>query len=496
MKNIFLRILTQTSKLILFAVILFGCNQEPILWKVDSTEQVITEYVEANEEFSEFGKILESTGLSSLLAVRGPFTLFLPSDEQMKAYYTEKGVNSYTDFSETFLKDLALNHIIGSQIESGSIGLGAISEVNALGDYITTEFIGSDILLNKRSMIIKRDILASNGVVHQIDKVLDPITKSVYDVLAGNPSYSIFTEGLNRTQLKDTLQIIDFEYGSGDKLARARYTILAVADSTYNRFGITNINDLIAEYTDAPDSITYINNGFYRYMEYHCLANTYHLSDLKLNTNLYPILSYDNNLSITVDDDYKINLNVLTKEYTRFVIDQSNNPGKNGTVHTVAGLLPVIQPTPTTITWETTDHFDLKQGDYYTKYYARWFDGQNTFANIKWEGDYLLYYYKNHDAPVQVNWDCLSMSGWWWVEVTTPKIMKGKYKITSYQWGGTDYAVYVDGVNTALIKGSDPTPGATWAEVEWTKTETHKFKIVTLNPGMLFWDTIIFTPIK
>jgi hypothetical protein len=332
--------------------------------------------------------------------------------------------------------------------------------------------------------------------VHQIDKVLDPITKSVYDVLAGNPSYSIFTEGLNRTQLKDTLQIIDFEYGSGDKLARARYTILAVADSTYNRFGITNINDLIAEYTDAPDSITYINNGFYRYMEYHCLANTYHLSDLKLNTNLYPILSYDNNLSITVDDDYKINLNVLTKEYTRFVIDQSNNPGKNGTVHTVAGLLPVIQPTPTTITWETTDHFDLKQGDYYTKYYARWFDGQNTFANIKWEGDYLLYYYKNHDAPVQVNWDCLSMSGWWWVEVTTPKIMKGKYKITSYQWGGTDYAVYVDGVNTALIKGSDPTPGATWAEVEWTKTETHKFKIVTLNPGMLFWDTIIFTPIK
>lgn len=494
MKNILLRILTQTSKLILFAVILFGCKQEPILWKVDSTQQVITEYVDSKEEFSEFSKILESTGLSSLLAVRGPFTLFLPSDEQMTAYYAKKGVKSYTDFSESFLNDLALNHIIGSQIQSGDIGLGAIRDVNALGDYIVTEFQGSDIFLNKESKIIKRDITASNGVVHHIDKVIEPITKSVYEVLAGNPSYSIFTEGLNRTNLKDTLNIISFPYGQ--KTARTRYTILAIADTTFNRFGITSINDLIARYTNAPDSITYINNGFYRYMEYHCLANTYHLSDLQLATKLYPILSFDNNVSITVDNDYKINLNTLNNEYTPFVIDQSNNPGKNGTVHTISGLLPVIQPTPSVITWETTDHFDLKQGDYYTKYYARWFDGQNTFANIKWEGDYLLYYYKNHDAPVQVNWDCISMSGWWWVEVTTPKIMKGKYRITSYQWGGTDYSVYVDGVNTALIKGSDPTPGAVWAEVDWTKTETHKFKIVTTSPGMLFWDTIIFTPIK
>ena len=171
-------------------------------------------------------------------------------------------------------------------------------------------------------------------------------------------------------------------------------------------------------------------------------------------------------------------------------------PGKNGTVHTVAGLLPTTQPAPSIITWETTDHFDLKQGDYYTKNYKRWFDGQNTFANIKWEGDYLLYYYKNHDAPVQVNWDCLSMSGWWWCEVTTPKIMKGKYKITSYLWSGqVDYSVYVDGVNTAIIKSTDPAPGAVWAEVDWTKTETHKFKVVNLSPGLLFWDTIIFTPI-
>jgi len=495
MKNIVWRILTQFSKLILFAVVLFSCKNEPTLWKVDSTQQVISEYVDSNEQFSEFSKILESTGLNSLLAVRGPFTLFLPSDEQMKAYYTEKGVKSYTDFSEEFLKTLALNHIIGSQIETGDIGLGAIREVNAIGDYIVSEFQGADIILNKNSKIIKRDILASNGVIHHIDKVLDPVTKDVYQVVADNPSYSIFTEGIKRTNLKDTLQTISFMYGN--KPARTRFTILAVADSTFNRYGITSIDQLIAKYTNAPDSITFINNEFYRYMEYHCLANTYYLSDLKLATNLYPILSYDNNVSITVDTDYKINLDAKTKQYTPFVIDQCNNPGKNGTVHTVAGLLPVIQPTPSVLVWETTDQFDLKQGDYYDKYYARWFDGQNTFANIKWEGDYMLYYFKDHDTGKVLNDDCLSMSGWWWIEVTTPKIMKGKYKITSNLWSGQiNYNVYVDGVNTLLVKSTDPAETTVWAEVDWTTTATHKFKVVNTSPGLLFWDTIIFTPIN
>lgn len=492
MKNIIWQTIKQGGKIMLLAAILFGCNEEPVMWNVKSTQQVITEYVESNDDFSEFSKILESTGLNSLLAVRGPFTLFLPSNTQMQAYYAEKGVKSYTDFSEDVLKEIAMNHIIGAYIETGDIGLGAIREVNAIGDYIVSEFEGADIILNKRSKIIKRDIIASNGVVHHIDKVLDPVTKNVFQILAENPSFSLFTEGLRRTKLSDTLQTISFPFGQ--RTARARFTILAVADSTFNRFGITNIDQLIARYTNAPDSVTFIDNGFYRYIEYHCLANTYYLSDFV--SQLYPILSYDNNVLMTVDTDYKINLDVLTNRYTKFVIEQCNFPGKNGTVHTVAGLLPVIQPTPTVLTWETTDHFDLKQGDYYKKYYSRWFDGQNTFRDIKWEGDYLLYYYKDHDAPTQVNWDCLSMSGWWWVEVTTPKIMKGKYKITSYQWGGTDFDVYVDGVNTALIKGSDTTPGATWAEVDWQKTERHKIKIVTKSPGLLFWDTIIFTPIK
>lgn len=493
MKNMALHILMRGKHIFLILMILVSCTEEPVYWNVKSTEQVITQYVESNKDFSEFNKLLENTGLTSLLSVRGPFTLFLPTDKAMNDFYTERNVRSFTEFPEQYRSELVLNHLIPMQIETGDIGLGAIREVNAMGDYLVTEFEGADIILNKRSKIIKRNIPAANGVIHWVDKVIPPVTLSVYEVLEKNPNFSLFTEGLNRTNLKDTLQIIEFPFGN--KKARTRYTILAVDNATFGRYGINNIDQLIGYFTNAKDSITYLNNGFYRYMEYHCLAGTHYLNNLE--NRVYPILSYDNNISVVVDTDYKLNLNPATNQYTGFVIDQSNFPAKNGAVHTVNDLLPVFEPKPTTIVWETTDHFDLKQGDYYGKHYMRWFDGQNTFANIKWEGDYMLYYFKDHDTGKVMNHDCLSMSGWWWVEVTTPKIMKGKYRLTSNLWSGQiDYAVYVDGVNTALIKRSDPAETTSWGEFNWTKTESHKIKVVAVSPGLLFWDTLIFTPIQ
>lgn len=480
------------NKLFLFVFfLLFSCEEDPVYWEVQSQEQVITEFVADNPEFSEFAGILETTGLNSLLSVRGPFTLFLPDDDAMKAYYQEKGVSSYTEFSEEFLETLTLNHLLPSQLESGDFQLGAVRDLNAIGDYLVTEFSGADIIVNKYSKIIDRDIRAANGFIHVVDRVLDPVTNSVFDFLEQDPAYSLFAEGLKRTHLMDTLKIIEFPYGS--KMARTRFTVLAVADSTFERYGITNIDQLIAYFTDAPDSITYLENGFYRYMEYHCLGGTYFLNTFE--TQVYPILSYDNNISVRVDDDYKLNFDPLTEKYTGFNIEHSNYPVKNGTVHTILDLLPVYQPAPTQIVFETTDFFDLQQGDYFGKYYMRWFDGQNTFEYIKWEGDYLLYYFKDHDTGKLLNDDCLSMSGWWWCQVTTPKIMKGKYDLTSNLWSGqTNYAVYVDGVNTANIKSTDPAETTSWGIFEWEETERHVIKVVTQSPGLLFWDTLIFSP--
>jgi len=475
-----------------------SCVEEPQIWESKSYEQVASDYIASRPEFSEFSKLIEETGLNPLLKVRGPYTILLPDNDAMFEYYKEKKVTSLMDFTPEFKKELALNHIIDNEIRTGDIGLGALSEKNAIGDYVATEFHGADIFLNKYAKIKKRDIIIANGFIHVIDHVLDPLSKNVFDVLSEDPGLSIFTEGLRLTAIHDTLAIIDAAYGQWTE--RTRFTILAVPDTLYQRMGINSVNDLIDRYAGDgqkdPDDLKNINNGFYRYMEYHCMNGTYYLSDF--NTNLYPILSVDNYISISVDTDYKLNYKSSTKKYTGFYVEQSNIPSKNGAIHHLNDLLPVTTPDRMTVTMETTDFHEFKRGDFFGKYYMKWFDGENSFAKIKFGGDFLGYYYKNHDIPTPLlGYDAIFMFGFWWVEITFPKIIKGKYNIIyGSPWTGTSsFNVYVDGQQTNILYKGDQGGNQSVGEVEFSTTAEHRIKISPIVYGALYWDFIQFVPI-
>ncbi|MFH0758771.1 MAG: hypothetical protein V2B15_15895, partial [Bacteroidota bacterium] len=247
-----------------------------------------------------------------------------------------------------------------------------------------------------------------------------------------------------------------------------------------------------------PDSVSYLNNPFYRYMEYHCLNNSYYLSDLE--TGVYPILSRDNNVLFTIDTDYKINFDPTTKAYTGFIIPASNTPAKNGALHATNDIMPAIEPAPVAVTFETTDFFDLKQGEYYLKHYERFFDGENTFEKIKFSGDYLLYYY-NELSEVR-NHQCLSMQGWWTISITFPKVMKGKYEVKVHEpsWQLSLCAAYLDGVLQPYIYAdeSGSTGGGLQkiADADFKTTAEHTIKLRNLTAGMLFWDFVEFVPVK
>jgi uncharacterized surface protein with fasciclin (FAS1) repeats len=490
--------------LVVTTVIISGCKTEADEWKPKSNELLIGEYIDEYPElYSEFGKVVQQSGIGSFLRIRGPFTMFLPTNEAMKAYYKEYGVDEVKGFpcettaDSAFLKQLVFYHLILVDIPAGDIGLGAIRELNAYGDRIASEFEGSTIILNKRARITRRNILTANGYIHEIDHVLDPVTTSVFETVAKDPGLSIFTEGLRRTGLKDTLNIISFPFGKTS--SRTRFTLLAVPDTLYHRMGINSIEDLIVLYAEPGDTndsdLKQLNNGFYRYMEYHCVNGTNFLSDFE--NKLYPVLSMDNSILVSLDTDYKLNADSQTKKYTGFYIRESNIPARNGAIHIVNGLLPVTTPEKVKITMRTTDFFDLQEGDYYRKHYERWNDGKNTFSKIKWEGDYLLYYY-NHEF-----YECLSMNGWFSLSITFPKVPKGKYEVFIYQpgWGDvTDCRAIVDGVITKYIykgpRGTGPGGLQKIADVDWTTTSEHNITMQNVTYGMIFWEYVQFSPVK
>jgi uncharacterized surface protein with fasciclin (FAS1) repeats len=487
-----------TVRLGLVLVLVFlniRCNDEVIEWKPKTSQLVITDYVYSEPElFSEFGEALRLTGIENLLRVRGPFTLLLPTNEAMEEYYTRMGVTSCSEIDAKMLEDMVYNHIFEGEITTGAIGLGTLPYENALGDFVASDFIGTDILLNKIAIIVKRDIQAANGYVQHIDHVLEPITISVYEVLADYPGYSIFLAGLDRAGLADTLRVITFPYGNTS--ARARFTLLAVPDTLYNRMGIFTIDDLIALYSTGGD-LTDMSNGFYQYIEYHCLSGTHYFSDFTPN-DIYYMISYENYLNIRVEEDYKINK--TAEGYTGFYYELSNIPAKNGAIHTVNTMLPNEETALATVTFQTTDYFDLQQGPYYQNYYQSFYDGQNTFEYIKWDGEFLQYYLKTgHNL---MDDDCLKMDGHFWIEITTPKIRKGKYNLLGHFFQGGGRAVmscYLDGEYYGIV---DPNPAAwgaepfSWGDVNFAVSKPHIIRLESLVPGQMFWDYIRFVPIQ
>jgi len=100
-----------------------SCTETPDYWKKESVDQVAIDYINSTPEFSEFAKLVQLTGMGPLLGIRGPYTIMLPNNDAMFAYYKEKGKNSLEEFDQAFLQSLIRNHMITNEISSQDIGL-------------------------------------------------------------------------------------------------------------------------------------------------------------------------------------------------------------------------------------------------------------------------------------------------------------------------------------------------------------------------------------
>lgn len=77
--------------------------------------------------------------------------------------------------------------------------------------------------------------------------------------------------------------------------------------------------------------------------------------------------------------------------------------------------------------------------------------------------------------------------------------MKGRYAVSAGIWTGSlDMPSFKGFLDGKLVLSVDARLGGAqmdFGEATFTKTEEHKVKLVCTNWGVLFWDTVVFTPI-
>jgi uncharacterized surface protein with fasciclin (FAS1) repeats len=120
--------------------------------------------------FTTLAKLLTDAGLVDTLKGPGPFTVFAPTDDAFKA--VDKATMDALAADPALLKKVLTYHVIsGAAVKAADVKTGEVDTVSGVKLKLTAE--GGKVMAGDAN-VTGADVMASNGVIHVIDKVLVP----------------------------------------------------------------------------------------------------------------------------------------------------------------------------------------------------------------------------------------------------------------------------------------------------------------------------------
>ncbi len=176
----------------------------------DDQKPNIVEVAAANPDFSILVEAVTAADLVDELSGSGPLTVFAPTNDAFALLLTELGVTKAELLANKPLLTAVLTyHVVPAKVLKADVPLGkAISTVQ--GDIFKVDAVDADIVItdgrNRTSNVSATDVIASNGVIHVIDKVLLPADKNIVETaLAAAPEFSILVEAVVAANLQGVL---------------------------------------------------------------------------------------------------------------------------------------------------------------------------------------------------------------------------------------------------------------------------------------------------
>ncbi|MFV8323322.1 fasciclin domain-containing protein [Flavobacterium sp. LB3P21] len=185
--------------IVLFSVVAVSCDDDDNNVVVDNT---ITGKASATANLSILVQALVKAELATTLQGSGPFTVFAPTNEAFATFLATTPYATINDVPKEALTQILLNHVVTGTVKSTDLTTGYIktlakgtaSTTNTLSMYVNTS---SGVKLNGIATVTTADIMASNGVIHIVDKVIDLPT--IVTHAAANGNFSTLVSVLNRS---------------------------------------------------------------------------------------------------------------------------------------------------------------------------------------------------------------------------------------------------------------------------------------------------------
>jgi len=208
---------------LLFTNVLISCKKDE---QPPTAGKNIAEIVSTDGNFSLLKKAVEKAGLGSALS-SGSLTVFAPDNAAFAASnITEATINTLTAEQ---LAGILTYHVVGAKYVSASVpSSGTLPTLSGINIYPVKNNDGVSINTVK---VKAADIIATNGVIHVIEKVLMPAT--IKDIVVLDPNFSILKTAVVRA-------------GLADAVATGSLTVFAPDNAAFAASGLTEaaINSL------------------------------------------------------------------------------------------------------------------------------------------------------------------------------------------------------------------------------------------------------------
>ncbi|MDE5422456.1 fasciclin domain-containing protein [Ancylomarina sp. DW003] len=273
-------------------------------------EKSIAEIASGDANFSILVKALAKADLVNTLDGEGTFTVFAPTNDAFEELFDALEISGVDDLTAEALLPILLYHVIGAKAMSTDLEVGYYETLSKFmpGNYGIKLLVdlSSGVKLNNTTNVTTPDIMASNGVIHVIDKVLLP--PDVVDLAIANTTFSHLVAAVVKADLATTLKM------------EGPYTIFAPTDAAFEalfmELGVDGIEDLSAE------ALTPI-------LLYHVVMGNVRAADV--TTGMVPTLNEMNKLDLNTSSGVVINgdSNVVATDVQ----------GTNGVIHVIDKVL-------------------------------------------------------------------------------------------------------------------------------------------------------------
>jgi len=121
-------------------------------------------------EFTTLTKLLKSAGLVATLRQTGPYTVFAPTDAAFRK--VPKATLNALMMDRARLKAVLLYHVVAGEVTAKRVAKLS-SAKTANGKSVTVRVVGENVFINA-AKVTNADVMATNGVIHVINRVLIP----------------------------------------------------------------------------------------------------------------------------------------------------------------------------------------------------------------------------------------------------------------------------------------------------------------------------------